>query len=155
MPYPPFIIICVCIAFYFIILKGKLFFQQGKCHLFTVNTVNDISFMNYFDNLITHERDLSFGLLSSLDIHTPALNFLHLEGGTVTAVTATTKTTTTTTMTTITVPEPKMMTAILLTKTKTTTRTMIEEGAVNRSPLQALFLLHRGGAWPATGPGAI
>ena len=31
----------------------------------------------------------------------------------------------------------------------------IEEGAVNRRPLQALFLLPRGGARPATGPGAI
>ena len=39
--------------------------------------------MIFFDNLITHERDLSFGLQSSLDIHTPALNFRHLAGGTV------------------------------------------------------------------------
>ena len=31
----------------------------------------------------------------------------------------------------------------------------IEEGAVNRIPLQALFLLPWGGAGPATGPGAI
>ena len=31
----------------------------------------------------------------------------------------------------------------------------IEEGAVNRRSLQALFLLPRGGARPATGPGAI
>ena len=31
----------------------------------------------------------------------------------------------------------------------------IEEGGVNRGPLQALFLLPRGGAGPATGPGAI
>ena len=39
--------------------------------------------MNFFDNLITHERDLSFGLQSSLDIHTPAFYFRHLAGGTV------------------------------------------------------------------------
>ena len=31
----------------------------------------------------------------------------------------------------------------------------IEEGAVNRRPLQALFLLPWGGAPPATVPGAI
>ena len=31
----------------------------------------------------------------------------------------------------------------------------IEEGAVNRRPLQALFPLHRGGAGSAAGPGAI
>ena len=31
----------------------------------------------------------------------------------------------------------------------------IEEGGVNRRPLQALFLLLWGGAPPATGPGAI
>ena len=31
----------------------------------------------------------------------------------------------------------------------------IEEGAVNRHPLQVLFLLPRGGARPATIPGAI
>ena len=31
----------------------------------------------------------------------------------------------------------------------------IEEGAVNRRPLQALFPLPRGGAGPAAGPGAI
>ena len=31
----------------------------------------------------------------------------------------------------------------------------IEEGAVNRRPLQALFLLPRGGARPAISPGAI
>ena len=31
----------------------------------------------------------------------------------------------------------------------------IEEGAVNRGPLQALFLLPWGGARPSTGPGAI
>ena len=31
----------------------------------------------------------------------------------------------------------------------------IEDGAVNQHPLQALFLLPRGGTWPATGPGAI
>ena len=31
----------------------------------------------------------------------------------------------------------------------------IEEGVVNRRPLQALFLLPWGGALPATGPGAI
>ena len=31
----------------------------------------------------------------------------------------------------------------------------IEEGVVNRRPLQALFLLPQGGARPATGPGAI
>ena len=39
--------------------------------------------MNFFDNLITHERDLSFGLQSSLDIHNPAFTFSHLAGGTV------------------------------------------------------------------------
>ena len=39
--------------------------------------------MIFFDNLITHERDLPFGLQSSLDIHTPALNFCHLAGATV------------------------------------------------------------------------
>ena len=50
------------------------FFQQGQRPLFTINTVNDGFFINFFDNLITHERDLSFGLLSSLDIHTPALS---------------------------------------------------------------------------------
>ena len=31
----------------------------------------------------------------------------------------------------------------------------IEEGAVNRRPLQALFPLPRGGAGPAAGPSAI
>ena len=31
--------------------------------------------MDFFDNLITHERDLLFGLLSSLDIHTQPLIF--------------------------------------------------------------------------------
>ena len=59
------------------------FSQQGQWRLFTVNTVIDGFFMICFDNLITHERDLSFVLMSSLDIHTPAFNFLHLEGGTV------------------------------------------------------------------------
>ena len=39
--------------------------------------------MNFFDNLIIHECDLPFGLQSSLEIHTPALNFRHLAGGTV------------------------------------------------------------------------
>ena len=39
--------------------------------------------MNFFDNLITHERDLSFRLQSSLEIHTLAFNFRHLAGGTV------------------------------------------------------------------------
>ena len=37
--------------------------------------------MNFFDNLITHERDLSLGLQSSSDIHTSAFNFRHLAGG--------------------------------------------------------------------------
>ena len=37
--------------------------------------------MNFFDNLITHERDLSFRLQSSLDIHTSAFSFRHLAGG--------------------------------------------------------------------------
>ena len=31
----------------------------------------------------------------------------------------------------------------------------IEEGAVNRRSLQALFPLPKGGAWPAAGPGAM
>ena len=31
--------------------------------------------MNYFDNLITHERNLSLGLQSSLVIHSSAFNF--------------------------------------------------------------------------------
>ena len=31
----------------------------------------------------------------------------------------------------------------------------IEEGAVNRHPLQVLIPLPRDGAWPAVGPGAI
>ena len=72
------------LPFYFIILKGKFFFQQGQWRFFTVNTVDDGFFMNFFDNLITDERDLSFGLHSSLDIHTPALNFCLLAGGTMT-----------------------------------------------------------------------
>ena len=37
--------------------------------------------MNYFDNLITHDRDLSLGLQSSSDIHTSAFNSHHLAGG--------------------------------------------------------------------------
>ena len=39
--------------------------------------------MNFLNNLITHGRDLSLGLQSSLDIHTSAINFRHLAGGTV------------------------------------------------------------------------
>ena len=58
------------LLFYFIILEGN-FFQQGQLRFFTVNTVDDGFFMNCFDNLIAHERDLLFGLQSSLDIHTP------------------------------------------------------------------------------------
>ena len=86
--------------------------------LLTVNTVDDGFFIKKFDNLITHERDLSFGFLSSLDIHTPSLLFLPFFGWqgdssplgglpapkttTATTLTNTTTTTTTTTMTTIT-----------------------------------------------------
>ena len=70
-------------ALLFILSSSKTsFFQQGKWRFFTVNTFNDGFFMNCFDNLITHDCDLSFGLMSSLDIHTPALNFRHLAGGT-------------------------------------------------------------------------
>ena len=71
------------LLFNFIILEGKFFSQQGEWPFFTVNTIDDGFFMDFFDNLITHEHDLSFGLLSSLDIHTPALIFFHLAGGTV------------------------------------------------------------------------
>ena len=39
--------------------------------------------MIFFDRLITNDRNLSFRLKSSLDIHSPALNFRHFEGGTV------------------------------------------------------------------------
>ena len=51
------------------------FFQQGKWPFLTVNTVNNGLFINCFDKLITHDRGLYFGLLSSLGIHTPALSF--------------------------------------------------------------------------------
>ena len=40
-------------------------------------------FHEFFDNRIIHERDLSLGLQSSLDIHTSAFKFRHLVGGTV------------------------------------------------------------------------
>ena len=70
-------------SFYFIILEGKSFFQQGQWRFFAVNSIEDLFFMNCFDNLITHERNLSLGLQSSLDIHTSAFNFRHLAGGTV------------------------------------------------------------------------
>ena len=70
-----------------------------------------------FDNRITHERDPSFGLLSSLDIQTPAFAFSPFGGWkgdsgtlgglpalkttTATTLANTATTTTTTTMTTI------------------------------------------------------
>ena len=66
--------------------EASFFFQQGQWRFFAVNTVDDGFFMNFFYNLMTHERDLLFGLLSSLCIHTPALNFLHLAGGMVTSI---------------------------------------------------------------------
>ena len=75
-------------------------------------------FINCFENLITRERDLSFGLLSSLDINIPVLAFSPFGGWqgdsgplgglpapkmtTVTTLTITATKTTTTTMTTIT-----------------------------------------------------
>ena len=72
-------------------------------------------FIKFFDNLITHERDLAFGLLSSLDIQTPAFVFSPFGGWqgdssplgglpapkTTTATTTTNTATTTTTMTNI------------------------------------------------------
>ena len=73
------------LLFYFIILEDK-FFSARTMTLFTVNTVDNGFFMSFFDKLITHEREISLGLLSSLDIHTPDLNFRHLAGGRVTAV---------------------------------------------------------------------
>ena len=66
--------------------RRQVFFSKDNGAFFTVNTVDDGSSMKLFDNLITHERDLSFGLLSSLDILIPALNFRHLAGDRVTAV---------------------------------------------------------------------
>ena len=86
MLYIPFTRIWVRIAFLFYHPRRQVFFQQGQWSFFTVNTVDDWFFMNFVDNLLTHERDLLFGLLSSLEIHTPDLNFRHLAGGTVTAV---------------------------------------------------------------------
>ena len=72
-------------------------------------------FINLFDYLITHERDLLFGSLSSLDIQTPAFVFSPFGGWrgdsgplgglparkTTTATTLANTATTTTTMTTI------------------------------------------------------
>ena len=66
--------------FYFIILEGKFFSQQGQWPFFTVNTVDDEFFNNIFDIFITHEHELSFGSLTSLDIHTLALTFSPFRG---------------------------------------------------------------------------
>ena len=75
MQYPSFTKIWVRIAFYFIIPEGKFFSQQGQWPFFTVNTVDDGVFNYFFDNLITHERELLLGSLSSLDYQTPAFSF--------------------------------------------------------------------------------
>ena len=74
------------LVFLFYHPRRQVFFQQGQWRFFVVNTIDDEIFKNIFDNLITHERDLLFRLLSSLDIHAPALNFRHLAGGRATAV---------------------------------------------------------------------
>ena len=86
MPYIPFTRIWVLIAFLFYHHRRQVFFQQGQWRCFTVNAIDDRFFMNFFDNLITHEHELLFGLLSSLDIHTSALYFRHLAAGRLTAV---------------------------------------------------------------------
>ena len=70
------------LLFYFIILEGKFFFSKDN-GAFSPSTPLMMDFSWFFDNLITHEHDLSFGLQSSSDIHIPALNFCHLAGGTV------------------------------------------------------------------------
>ena len=81
MLYLPFTRIWVSIVFYFIILEGKLFFQQRKWRFFAVLSIDNRLFMIFLDNLITHERDLSLGLQSTSDIHTSAFIFRHLAGG--------------------------------------------------------------------------
>ena len=54
-------------ALFFIFSSLKVrFFHQGQWFFFAVNTIEDWFFMIFFDNLITHERDLSFGLQSPM-----------------------------------------------------------------------------------------
>ena len=97
---------------YFIILEGNFFLwkENGPFSPLPLSTMD--LFIKFFDNLSTHERDLSFVSLSSLDIHTPAFIFSPFGGwqddsGPLGSV-----------------PVPKTMTATTLTNTATTTTKM-------------------------------
>ena len=129
------------IQFYFILMEIKIKFQYYVCsilHLleFELDFIFILSslkasfflskdngpflqltpsimdfFINFFDNLITHDRDLLLGSLSSLDIQTPSFSFSPFGGwqgnsGTLGDI-----------------PGPKTTTATTLTKTATTTTT--------------------------------
>ena len=74
MQYPSFTRICVRSVF---LSSLKASFSISKYN-FPVSPLPPSTmefFIKLFDNLITHERDLSFGSLSSLDIQTPAFVF--------------------------------------------------------------------------------
>ena len=51
MLYLPFTRIWVSIVFYFIILEGRSFFQQGQWRFFAFNTIEDWFFMNFLMTL--------------------------------------------------------------------------------------------------------
>ena len=74
-------------ALFFILssLKVRVFFSKDNGAFSPLKPLR-IFFMIIFYYLSTHERDLSLGLQSSLDIHTSAFNFCHLAGGTVTSL---------------------------------------------------------------------
>ena len=110
MQYPSFTKLWVCIVFLFSSLKGRVFSLQGKW-LFPPLPLSmmDIS-IQIFDYIITHECDLSFGLLSSSEIQTQAFVFSLFGGwqggigpwGCLPALKTTTVTTLTSTATTMT-----------------------------------------------------
>ena len=67
----------------FLILSSSnvSFFQQGQWPFFAVLFVDDLFFMIFFVNLVTHEYDLSLGLQSSWKFHTLPFIFRLLRGG--------------------------------------------------------------------------
>ena len=106
------------LIFIFSLLKASFFHSKDNGPFSPLTPSMMDFFIEFFDNLITHERDLSFGSLSSLDIQTPVFKFSPFGGlqgdsgplgglpapkmTTVTTLMITATTTTTTTMTTIT-----------------------------------------------------
>ena len=112
---PSFTRIWVCIVFLSSSLKASFFLSKDNGP-FSPSTPSTIDFfIKYFGYLITHECDLSFGSMSSLDIQTPAFVFLQFGGwqgdsgplGGLPAPKTTTETTLTNTATT-TMPMPNI-----------------------------------------------